>query len=62
MPFPRSEYEHRQERVLAAIDRARLDALVVTAHGHLRYLTGYNGNGGYFAPFPLIMVPGQRPT
>ncbi|WP_353042588.1 M24 family metallopeptidase, partial [Mesorhizobium sp. M1217] len=34
----------------------------MTAHGHLRYLTGYNGNGGYFAPFPLIMVPGQRPT
>ncbi|MES0139577.1 Xaa-Pro peptidase family protein [Mesorhizobium sp. M0016] len=41
---------------------AALDALVVTAHGHLRYLSGYDGSGGYFAPFPLIMVPGRSPT
>lgn len=61
IPFPKSEYEHRQKRVLAEMEKAHLDALVVTAHGHLRYLTGYHGYGAYFAPFPLIMVPGQPP-
>ncbi|WP_316399063.1 Xaa-Pro peptidase family protein [Bradyrhizobium sp. 33ap4] len=62
IPFPRSEYEHRQKRVLEAMARADLDALLVTAHGHLRYLTGYDGLGGYFMPFPLILVPRQAPT
>ncbi|TIL64205.1 M24 family metallopeptidase [Mesorhizobium sp.] len=62
VPFPRSEYERRQLKVLEAVESARLDALVVTASGHLRYLTGYAGNGVYFAPFPLILVPGRRPT
>jgi Xaa-Pro aminopeptidase len=42
--------------------RAKLDGLLVTAHGHLRYLTGYDGRGGYFAPFPLVLVPGRAPT
>lgn len=62
VPFPKSEYERRQENVLAAIVRAGLDALLVTAHGHLRYLTGYDGRGGYFAPFPLILIPGRAPV
>ncbi|QKD19618.1 aminopeptidase P family protein [Mesorhizobium sp. NZP2077] len=61
VPFPRSEYERRQLNVLEAVASAGLDALVVTAHGHLRYLSGYDGSGGYFAPFPLIMVPGRAP-
>ncbi|AZO66350.1 Xaa-Pro peptidase family protein [Mesorhizobium sp. M6A.T.Cr.TU.016.01.1.1] len=61
-PFPRSEYERRQHEVLEAVASARLDALVVSAHGHLRYLSGYDGSGGYFAPFPLIVVPGRPPT
>lgn len=62
IPFPRSEYENRQNKVLEAIERAGLDALLVTAHGHLRYLTGYDGMGGYFMPFPLILAPGRVPT
>ncbi|MES0070481.1 Xaa-Pro peptidase family protein [Mesorhizobium sp. M0074] len=62
VPFPRSEYERRQLKVLEAVVSARLDALVVSAHGHLRYLSGYDGSGGYFAPFPLILVPGRPPT
>ncbi|MDE5446996.1 M24 family metallopeptidase [Bradyrhizobium sp. CSA207] len=62
VPFPRSEYERRQENALAAVQRAGLDALLVTAHGHLRYLTGYHGYGAYFAPFPLILTPGRAPT
>lgn len=62
VPFPKSEYERRQKKVLAAVERAGLDALLVTAHGHLRYLTGYHGYGGYFAPFPLILTPGRAPT
>ncbi|RUX63770.1 aminopeptidase P family protein, partial [Mesorhizobium sp. M2A.F.Ca.ET.040.01.1.1] len=62
VPFPRSEYERRRLNVLEAVANAGLDALVVTAHGHLRYLSGYDGSGGYFAPFPLIMVPGRSPT
>ncbi|MCP3392240.1 Xaa-Pro peptidase family protein [Bradyrhizobium sp. CCGB12] len=62
VPFPRSEYKRRQQQVLQAVDCAELDALLVTAHGHLRYLTGYHGFGGYFAPFALILVPGRAPT
>lgn len=62
LPFPRAEYERRQQKVLAAMVRADLDALLVTAYGHLRYLTGYDGLGGYFAPFPLILMPGRTPT
>ncbi|WP_202330470.1 M24 family metallopeptidase [Mesorhizobium sp. L-8-3] len=61
VPFPRSEYERRQHKVLEAVTRARLDALVVTANGHLRYLSGYDGSGAYFAPFPLILRPGRSP-
>lgn len=61
-PFPKSEYERRQKKVLEAVARANLDALVVTAHGHLRYLSGYDGMGAYFMPFPLILVPGRAPT
>ncbi|RWI98476.1 Xaa-Pro peptidase family protein [Mesorhizobium sp.] len=61
VPFRRSEYERRQLRVLEAVASTKLDALVVTAHGHLRYLSGYDGSGGYFAPFPLILVPGRPP-
>lgn len=48
--------------MLEAIARAELDALLVTAHSYLQYLTGFNGRGGYFAPFPLILVPGRTPT
>ncbi|MCK1540655.1 aminopeptidase P family protein [Bradyrhizobium sp. 179] len=62
VPFPKAEYERRQKKVLNAMERVGLDALLVTAHGHLRYLTGYHGFGGYFAPFPLILVQGQKPT
>lgn len=61
VPFPLSEYERRQNNLLEAVANASLDALVVTAHGHLRYLSGYDGSGGYFAPFPLIFIPGQSP-
>jgi Xaa-Pro aminopeptidase len=61
-PFPRSEYERRQQKVLAVVSRADFDALLVTAHGHLQYLTGYDGRGGYFGPFPLILVPGRAPS
>ncbi|MDF0498637.1 M24 family metallopeptidase [Bradyrhizobium yuanmingense] len=61
-PFPKSEYHKRQQNVLKAMEGAKLDALLVTAHHHLRYLTGYNGQGGYFRPFPLILTPGRAPT
>jgi Xaa-Pro aminopeptidase len=61
VPFPRSEYEQRQKKVLATVARAGLDAIVVTAYGHLEYLSGYSGRGGYFAPFPLILAPGRAP-
>ncbi|WP_311972572.1 M24 family metallopeptidase [Bradyrhizobium agreste] len=62
LPFPTSEYDRRQRKVLEAVARAELDAIVVTAIGHLRYLTGYHGFGGYFAPFPLILAPGHAPV
>ncbi|MER9275451.1 Xaa-Pro peptidase family protein [Mesorhizobium sp. M0643] len=60
-PFEKAEYEDRQRKVFEAMEREELDALLVTAHGHLYYLSGYPGTGGYFAPFPLIMVAGQAP-
>ncbi|MCW2127979.1 M24 family metallopeptidase [Bradyrhizobium elkanii] len=62
IPFPKSEYDRRQQKVLEAVARAQLDAILVTAPGHLRYLTGYHGFGGYFAPFPLILAPGRAPV
>lgn len=61
VPFPREEYERRQQKVLEAVARAGLDAIVVTALGHARYLTGYHGGGSYFGPFPLILAPGRAP-
>ncbi|WFU31384.1 Xaa-Pro peptidase family protein [Bradyrhizobium brasilense] len=62
VPFAKSEYERRQQKVLEAVVSAELDALLVTAHANLQYLTGYNGRGAYFAPFPLILMPGRAPT
>lgn len=62
LAFPQAEYERRQQKVFEAMERANLDALLVTALGHLQFLTGYDGNGAYFMPFPLILVPGQMPT
>ncbi|WP_426411736.1 M24 family metallopeptidase [Bradyrhizobium ganzhouense] len=63
LPFPRSEYERRQQKVFEAVARAELDALLVTSFAHLQYLSGYDGAAGaYFAPFPLIMMPGRAPT
>ena len=62
VPFPRAEYERRQQKVLAAVARAGLDALAATAYGHLEYLSGYDGYGGYFRAFPLILAPGRAPT
>ncbi|MFB9984532.1 M24 family metallopeptidase [Mesorhizobium kowhaii] len=61
-PFPKTEYERRQKKVVETMERTGLDALVVTDHAHLQYLSGYNGRGGYFAPFLLIFVPGKQPT
>ncbi|TIU19061.1 MAG: aminopeptidase P family protein, partial [Mesorhizobium sp.] len=61
MPFPSSEYERRQQGVLEAAAIAGLDALMVTSRNHLQYLTGYNGSGVYYAPFPLILMPGRSP-
>ncbi|OSI76116.1 peptidase M24 [Bradyrhizobium canariense] len=62
VPFPPAEYERRQKKVLDAAATAGLDALLVTALGHARYLTGYYGGGSYFGPFPLILTPGHAPT
>ncbi|UCI31886.1 M24 family metallopeptidase [Mesorhizobium sp. B4-1-4] len=62
VPFPRAEYERRQQEVLGVVAGAGLDALLVTALGHARYLTGYYGGGSYFGPFPLILAPGHAPT
>ncbi|RVC58348.1 Xaa-Pro peptidase family protein [Mesorhizobium sp.] len=62
LPFPISEYDRRHRKVFAAMEQANLDALVVTSHGRLQYLSGYTGRGAHFAPFPLILVPGETPT
>jgi Xaa-Pro dipeptidase len=61
-PFPPEEYARRQAAVLARVTTAGLDAIAVTAHSHLEYLSGYDGAGGYFGPFPLILAPGCPAT
>lgn len=61
VPFPISEYERRQRRVMELVESSNLDVLLVTAHGHLEYLTGYDANGAYFRPFPLVLIPGHAP-
>jgi Xaa-Pro aminopeptidase len=38
------DYTARRERALAAIDAARLDALLVTRMTNIRYLTGFSGS------------------
>lgn len=60
--FPRQEYERRWQRVLSQMERAGIDVLAVTANGHQEYLGGYDGSGDYFAPFPILLAPGQPPT
>ncbi|UCI34911.1 M24 family metallopeptidase [Mesorhizobium sp. B4-1-4] len=56
------EYSSRQKRVLDTANNAGIDATMIAAHGHLRYLTGYHGGGGYFGPFVLILTPGHAPV
>jgi Xaa-Pro dipeptidase len=62
VPFTEQEYARRQRAVVDAFEEAGIDAIAVTAHSHLEYLTGYDGSGGYFAPFPLLLSPGRAPT
>ena len=62
VPFSREEYDRRHSAVLKMMEASGIDVLAVTAYSHLEYLTGYDGSGGYFAPFPLILTPGQPPT
>ncbi len=61
-PFSPEEYQRRQNAVLGAMESQGMDAIAVTAYSHQEYLSGYDGSGGYFAPFPLILAPGQPPT
>ncbi|HUG29466.1 MAG TPA: Xaa-Pro peptidase family protein [Candidatus Limnocylindria bacterium] len=61
-PFPRDEYARRREAVLGKVAEAGLDAIAVTAHSHQEYLSGYDGSGDYFGPFPLILAPGCPAT
>lgn len=60
--FSNSEYERRRNKVYAAMEKAGLDVLIVTQNTHMEYLSGYDGYGAYFAPHPLILVPGRNPV
>jgi Xaa-Pro dipeptidase len=60
--FERAEYARRQAAVLERASAAGLDAIAVTASSHQEYLGGYDGSGGYFGPFPLIIAPDRPPT
>lgn len=62
IPFPRLEYERRHNKVYVAMEKAGLDALIVTQNTHMEYLSGYDGFGSYFAPHPLIFAPGHNPV
>jgi Xaa-Pro dipeptidase len=56
LAFPLTEYRRRVDAVTALFDSFKIDALVVTSAQSQRYLTGYDGSGSYFAPFPLIIT------
>lgn len=61
-PFSIEEYGRRQDAVIAQVTAEKLDALLVTASTHQEYLSGYDGSGSYFRPFPIIVVPGRPLT
>ncbi len=61
-PFSQEEYQRRQSAVMAKLESQGMDAIAVTAYSRQEYLSGYDGAGGYFAPFPLILAPGRPPT
>lgn len=62
IPFSAAEYDRRLRAVVAALETAELDALAVTSHASLEYLSGYPVAGGYFAPFTLIVASGHAPV
>jgi ectoine hydrolase len=43
LPFSREEYDARQARTRAAMERAGLDALIVSDPSNMAWLTGYDG-------------------
>jgi Xaa-Pro dipeptidase len=62
IPFPALEYKRRLDAIVAQFDSYGIDALAATALPSQEYLTGYDGSGAYFAPFPVIVRPGREPT
>jgi Xaa-Pro dipeptidase len=62
IPFALSEYRRRLDAAIAKFDSFAIDAVVATSPTSLRYLTGYDGTGAYFAPFPVIVTPTGEPT
>src|SRR5688572_13078439 len=61
-PFDPAEYADRRAAVLDRVAEAELDALLATAATHQEYLSGYDGSGSYFRPFPIVLAPGHEPT
>lgn len=51
VPFPRSEYERPQQKVLETAARVDVKALLAAADSHLWCLTGCQGYSGDSAPF-----------
>jgi Xaa-Pro aminopeptidase len=56
-----AEYERRWERVRAELDSHGIDALAVTAHTHIQYLTGHDAEGAYAAPYFLLVRAENEP-
>jgi Xaa-Pro aminopeptidase len=62
LPFPKEEYQRRVAAVIAAFEDYGVDAVAATNKTSQEYLSGYDGSGSYFAPFPIIVTPGRPPT
>jgi Xaa-Pro aminopeptidase len=61
-PFPLEEYQRRIDAVIDEFDAFGIDALAATSTTSQEYLTGYDGSGSYYAPFPFIVSPTRPPV
>ncbi len=62
--FTKTEYEGRLARARAAMSKAGIDALLVTANRNLTYLTGYRTNlfSSTFRPFTAVIPLASAPV
>ena len=58
-PFTRAEYEARIAKTRAAMDRAKVDVLIVTDPSNMHWLTGYDGWSFYVHQCVVLTLEGE---